>query len=97
MLAILGGLGSHDLSAMREAIGMPRSVLGASLRWPLWSASFQYGKFPIVYESGINEVPRFETHIEKYTAEKLVRVKYDSPYVKGLPSTMSVRELAKGL
>lgn len=27
----LGSLGSHDLSAMREALGMPSGVLGASL------------------------------------------------------------------
>ena len=27
----LGSLGSHDLSAMREALGMPTGVLGASL------------------------------------------------------------------
>lgn len=96
MLAVLGGLGSHDLSAMREAIGMPRSVLGASLQWPLWTALFQYDNFSVVYESGINEVPAFDAHIEIYTAEKIVRVNYDTPYIKGLPTTMSVRELATG-
>lgn len=31
MWRLLGGLGSHDLSAMREALGMPISCLGASL------------------------------------------------------------------
>lgn len=31
MWQLLGGLGSHDLSLMREALGMPQSVLGASL------------------------------------------------------------------
>lgn len=31
----LGGLGSHDLSAMREALGMPQKVVGASLG-PIW-------------------------------------------------------------
>lgn len=36
MLDLLGGLGSHDLSAMREAIGMPTGVLGASLGFPMW-------------------------------------------------------------
>lgn len=36
----LGSLGSHDLSAMREALGMPEKVLGASMlslgRAPFW-------------------------------------------------------------
>ena len=36
MWNLLGGLGSHDLSAMREALGMPTSVLGASLGFPFW-------------------------------------------------------------
>ena len=56
MLALLGGLGSHDLSAMREAVGMPQSVVSASLQWPIWTATFQYDGFVVVYESGINEV-----------------------------------------
>jgi predicted dehydrogenase len=35
---LLGGLGSHDLSVMREALGMPKSVLGCSLNAssPFW-------------------------------------------------------------
>lgn len=36
MLNVLGGLGSHDLSVMREALGKPMSVLGASLGFPFW-------------------------------------------------------------
>ena len=36
MWNLLGGLGSHDLSVMREALGMPSSVLGASLGFPFW-------------------------------------------------------------
>jgi hypothetical protein len=33
---ILGGLGSHDLSAMREALGMPTSVQGVCYNFPFW-------------------------------------------------------------
>jgi hypothetical protein len=36
MWRLLGSLGSHDLSAMREALGMPTAVLGSSLRLPFW-------------------------------------------------------------
>ncbi|WP_244935744.1 Gfo/Idh/MocA family protein [Paenibacillus glycanilyticus] len=43
----LAGLGSHDLSAMREAIGMPSSVIGAKLAMQPGSmflnAIFDYG------------------------------------------------------
>jgi len=36
MWRLLGGLGSHDLSAMREVLGMPQGVVGASLGFPFW-------------------------------------------------------------
>lgn len=40
MWTLLGGLGSHDLSAMRELFGMPKSVVGASMcastKTPFW-------------------------------------------------------------
>lgn len=34
MWRLLGGLGSHDLSAMREVLGMPEGVLGAATCTP---------------------------------------------------------------
>ncbi|CAG8219789.1 unnamed protein product [Penicillium salamii] len=97
MWRVLGGLGSHDLSVMREALGMPTGVIGASLKMPFWSAIFQYPSFTVTYESGIDSVPRFDAHLEVYSAEKTVRVQYDSPYVKGLPTTMHVVENVDGV
>ena len=92
MLDVLGGLGSHDLSAMREVLGMPFGMCGSKLSWPFWTATFDYGSFPVVYESGINDVPDFEAHVEIYTNEKIVRVDYDTNWIKGLPTTMTVKE-----
>ncbi|EFQ32785.1 oxidoreductase family protein [Colletotrichum graminicola] len=94
MLRLLGGLGTHDLSAMREIIGMPKSVAGAVLTFPgIFSVLFNYDDFPVTYESGINNVPQFDAHIEVYSPNKIVRVNFDTPYVKGLPVTMTIREL----
>ncbi|KAF4442234.1 Inositol 2-dehydrogenase 3 [Fusarium austroafricanum] len=93
MLRVLGGLGTHDLSAMREILGMPRSVAGAVLTLPgIFSVLFQYDDFPVMYESGLIGVPQFDAHIEVYSLNKVVRVNFDSPYVKGLPVIMTVRE-----
>jgi len=92
MVRLLGGLGSHDLSAMREIIGMPKHVVGTSIGNRFWSVLFQYEGFPVTYESGINDVPVFDAHIEVYGQEKIVRIDYDTPYVKGLPVTMTIRE-----
>lgn len=77
---------------MREAIGMPLSISGAFLHPPFWNAILSYGNFSVVYESGINSVPVFDAHIEVYTDRKIVRVDYDTPYIRGLPVTMTVRE-----
>ncbi|MCJ1312638.1 hypothetical protein MMC25_006313 [Agyrium rufum] len=93
---LLGGLGSHDLSCMREALGMPTKCLGAAMcvadSPPFWSALFQYPKFTVSYESGIDSVPRFDASVEIFSKNKTVKVVYDTPYVKGLPTTMHVRE-----
>lgn len=111
---LLGGLGSHDLSAMREALGMPESVLGCSIdmRNTFWrlgrhpsyhillltvdSAMFQYPSFTVHYESGIHGVPIFDAFIEVFSKSKQVKIKYDNPYIKGLPITMTVREDVDG-
>ncbi|KAI0140778.1 hypothetical protein BJ166DRAFT_110146 [Pestalotiopsis sp. NC0098] len=89
---LLGGLGSHDLSAMREALGMPKSVHGACAAGLFWNAIFEYEGFNVTYESGIDNVPRFDAHIEVYSQEKTVRIQYDTPYVKGLPINVVVAE-----
>ncbi|KAH6611693.1 hypothetical protein C7974DRAFT_370719 [Boeremia exigua] len=97
MLRILGGLGSHDLSAMREILGMPKSCIGASLGPPrFWSALLQYDNFSVIYESGINEIPLFDASIEVFSLNKTVKVSYDTPYVKGLPTTLTIREKVEG-
>ncbi|KAL8366105.1 hypothetical protein RB595_004736 [Gaeumannomyces hyphopodioides] len=97
MLRVLGGLGTHDLSAMREILGMPVGVAGATLTLPgIFCVLFDYGHFGVTYESGLSSVPDFDAHIEVYSAEKIVRVEFDSPYVKGLPTTMTVRERVPG-
>ncbi|KKK24343.1 hypothetical protein P175DRAFT_0534954 [Aspergillus ochraceoroseus IBT 24754] len=96
MWRALGGLGSHDLSAMREVLGMPTGVVGASLEFPFWSALLKYPTFTVAYESGLDSVPRFDAHIEVYGGDKAVRITYDTPYVKGLPITMRVQENING-
>jgi predicted dehydrogenase len=81
---------------MREALGVPVSVLGASLRLPIWTVLFHYPNFAVTYESGFDEVPRFDAHLEVFGKHKTVKVVYDTPYIKGLPVTMTVREAIDG-
>ncbi|PSN72615.1 NAD(P)-binding protein [Corynespora cassiicola Philippines] len=97
MFRMLGWLNIHDFSAMREIIGMPKRVLGASLGLPgIYTVLFEYEGFAVTFESGFNSVPTFDAHIEVYSEEKIVRVNYDTPFVKGLPVSMTVREKVAG-
>ncbi|KAK7408948.1 hypothetical protein QQX98_008892 [Neonectria punicea] len=97
MWRLFGGLGSHDLSLMREALGMPEKVVGSSLGFPFWNVLFKYQNFTVSYESGLDNVPRFDAHLEVYGADKTVRIQYDTPYVKGLPVTLHVAENVDGV
>ncbi|MGC4108238.1 MAG: Gfo/Idh/MocA family oxidoreductase [Thermomicrobiales bacterium] len=92
---LLCGLSSHDLSAMRELIGMPARVLSAA-RTPGTSflhVVFQYDdpSFLAVLETGSGlALPRFDAHLEVYTTHTTVRVDYDSGYIRHLPTTLTI-------
>ena len=95
----LGSLGSHDLSVMREALGFPERVVGVSVNDPFYSAIFEYKnakdgtRFAVTYESGIDAVPDFDAHLAVYGERKRVMIRYDSPFIKGLPIKVTVQEV----
>ena len=81
---LLLGLSSHDLSAMRELLGTPKRVLYAAVRQGglYVSAAFDYGDFICNFETGIDNIPRFDAHLEVYGEHKVLRVQYNTPYVR---------------
>ncbi|MFW5835919.1 MAG: Gfo/Idh/MocA family protein [bacterium] len=94
---LLLGLSSHDLSAMREIIGTPSRVLSATMRrgGRCLTATFDYGDFVCSFDTGIDQIARFDASIEVFGDEEEVRVEYNTPYVRNLPTLVtSIR--AKG-
>ncbi|NTU84743.1 MAG: hypothetical protein HGA45_36165 [Chloroflexales bacterium] len=91
---LLLGLSSHDLSAMRELLGMPRRVLYATQRQGglYLTAAFDYGDYVCQFETGIDNIPRFDAHLEVYGENQVLRVQYDTPYVRNLPIRLSITE-----
>jgi predicted dehydrogenase len=88
------GLNSHDLSAMRELLGFPRSVVAAR-HWNggrFITAILQYDGYCAVLETGVDEQRRFDAHLEVYGVTRSIRVQYDSPYIRHLPTTLVVHE-----
>src|SRR3954469_24103989 len=91
---MLLGLGSHDLSAMRELLGLPRDVIHAAQRRDggYVTATLDYGGFVCQFEIGVDDIPRYDTHIEVFTARHVLRLRWDVPYVRNLPTTLTVLE-----
>jgi predicted dehydrogenase len=89
---LLCGLGSHDLSAMRELIGRPNRVIAAR-QWRhagFVTALFEYDDFVVTYETGVDDQVRFDAHIEIYGQAAQLLVQYDTPYVRHFPTTLVV-------
>ncbi|MGH2617446.1 MAG: Gfo/Idh/MocA family protein [Thermomicrobiales bacterium] len=91
---LLLGLNSHDISAMRELLGVPQGVASARQ----WNGGrflivvFAYDGYYAVLESGVDEQVRFDAHLEVYGVTKSIRVQYDSPYIRHLPTTLVIHE-----
>jgi predicted dehydrogenase len=91
---LLLGLNSHDISAMRELLGIPQGVVAARQ----WNGGrflvvvFAYDGYDAVLETGVDEQVRFDAHIEVYGVTKSIRVQYNSPYIRHLPTTLVIQE-----
>jgi len=94
--SLLLGFSSHDLSAMRELFGMPTRILYAAHRGEdgrVISAAFDYGSFVCQFETCIDLIPRFDAHIEVYTPAEVIRIEYDTPYVRSMPGRLVVTDV----
>jgi predicted dehydrogenase len=87
---LLLSLSSHALSAMRELIGMPERVLYATQHFGgrFLTAAFDYGHFTCHFEAGVDRIPHFDAHLEVYTPDEIIRVEYDTPYVRHQPARL---------
>jgi len=96
---MLLGLSTHDTSAMREMLGMPKCVLHATQRQEgrALTAVFDYGDFVCLFSTGADNIPRYDTFLEVYGEERVVRVDYDTPFVRNLPITLRITESRDGV
>ena len=91
---LLCGLGSHDLSAMRELLGRPRRV-AAARQWRdggYITAMLEYDDYVVTYETGVDDQVRFDAHIEVWGDLAQLRVQYDTPYIRHLPTTLVLKQ-----
>ncbi|KAH7075303.1 hypothetical protein BKA63DRAFT_295189 [Paraphoma chrysanthemicola] len=81
----------HDLGLMRELFGVPRHVIAAvpSARGNFLSIMLQYDGFVLAYESGEDAVLSVDATVEVLAQHQRIKLAFDSPYIKGLPITMT--------
>lgn len=89
---LLLGLSSHDISAMRELLGRPKAVLNATQRsgGRAITATFDYGHFVCQFETAVDQIPHFDAHLEVVTPTEILRIDYDTPYIRHLPAKLTV-------
>ncbi|KAK4948073.1 hypothetical protein LTR10_013127 [Elasticomyces elasticus] len=98
---LLANLGSHGLSLMRECLGgLPDAVAASRVSGKWYTTMFDYRNrkgegqpFTCLYETGIDSVPRFDSHVAVYGEKKSVTIRYDTPFIKGLGITVEVDEM----
>lgn len=88
---LLSGLGSHDLSAMRGLIGSPKGVIGAGVKsgGRYVTAILDYEGFMATFEMGLDQVGRFDASIEAFTGSERLRIDYDTPFIRHLPTVLT--------
>lgn len=91
---LLLGLSTHDLSAMRELLGTPKRVLYATKRHKglVLSAAFDYGDYVCHFETTLNNIAKFDVGLSVTGENQIVRIQYDTPYVRNLPVRVFVTE-----
>jgi len=92
---LLAGLSSHDLSAMRELLGGPPKRVISAAQWhdgKFLTVLMDYGDFAAYLETGADGQRRFDAHIEVYGEDRSIRVQYDTPYIRHLPTTLTIRQ-----
>jgi virulence factor len=90
----LTALSSHHISAMRGLIGEPAGVLAAHRTngGANTSVTFDYGHFACLYNAVVDDLGLFDAMIEVRSNTRRVRILYDTPYIRSLPTRLEVTD-----
>ena len=90
----LTALSSHHISAMRGLIGEPARVVAAHRTngGANTSVTFDYGHFACLYDAVVDDLGLFDAMIEVRSNTRRVRIVYDTPYIRSLPTRLEVTD-----
>ena len=95
---MLLGLGCHSFSAVKELVGLPKEIKAVltSGNGTHVTMLLQYDGFIGVYEMvNDQDIVQFDASIDIFQGDRLLSIKYDTPYLRYLPSTLTVIESSK--
>ncbi|MDQ0394842.1 Gfo/Idh/MocA family protein [Labrys monachus] len=94
----LTALSSHHISAMRGLLGEPARVAAAHRTHGGANTSvvFDYGHFAANYDAVVDDLGLFDAMIEVRSNTRRVRIIYDTPYIRSLPTRLEVTEAGDG-
>jgi predicted dehydrogenase len=77
---------------------MPKRVLYAAQRYGGVNlmAALDYGDYVCHVEIGVDMLPRYDTYLQVYGERKVVQVRYDTPYVRNMPTRLIITEERDG-
>nr|WP_284739366.1 Gfo/Idh/MocA family oxidoreductase [Rhizobium sp. CG5] len=90
----LTALSSHHINAMRGLLGEPEGVLAAhrTNAGANTTVMFDYGHFVANYDAVVDDLGLFDAMIEVRSNTKRVRIIYDTPYIRSLPTRLEITE-----
>lgn len=93
----LTALSSHHISAMRGLLGEPKGVLAAhrTNKGANTTVMFDYGHYVANYDAVVDDLGLFDAMIEVRSNTKRVRIIYDTPYIRSLPTKLQVTEASE--
>ncbi len=90
----LTALSSHHISAMRGLLGEPKGVIAAHRTngGANTSVMFDYGHYVCNYDAVVDELGLFDAMIEVRSNTRRLRIVYDTPYIRSLPTRLEVTD-----
>ncbi len=90
---VLTGAAIHNFSVLRNLLGAPQSVVSASYSkgGENITTVLDYGDFHCLYEIVIDNIARVDAYVEVMGEYKSLKLHYDTPYIRNLPTFLEIQ------
>jgi predicted dehydrogenase len=93
--SLMLGLCSHDVTILRGAFGSPLRVIGTQIvaNGRFFTSLLDYGDdLACTFAAGAVSLKRFDEELAVWGTERVVSIRFPSPFVKNMPTLVEVQE-----